>query len=248
MPLSDISQEAQRIVQGGNSRGIVLRLMGGLGIKFHCPSADRLALRRSYPDIDLVGLKKQSKKIQEFFIELGYKPNEMFNALRGGSRLMFFDMPNERRIDIFLDIFEMCHRFDLRDRLNIDQVTLSLADLVATKLQVFKANEKDFKDLITILVDHDVGSSDGKELINGVYISRLCSENWGVYKTFTRTLQNTFAMLDSFSLSPGEKEIVKTRGQKLLELIESEPKSLKWKMRAKVGDKVQWYSLPEEIE
>jgi hypothetical protein len=248
MPTSDISQEAQRIVQGADSRGIVLRLMGGLAIKFHCPSADNVALRRNYPDIDLVGLKKQSKKIQIFFIELDYKPDEMFNAIRGGSRLMFFDVVNERRVDIFLDIFEMCHRFDLRDRLNIDPVTLSLADLVATKLQVFKANEKDFGDLITILIDHNIGTSDEKEVINGIYISRLCSKDWGVYKTFTRTLQNMLLMLDRFNLSRNEREVVKTRANKLLELIESEPKSVKWKMRSKIGQKVQWYKLPEEIE
>jgi hypothetical protein len=25
------------------------------------------------------------------------------------------------------------------------------------------------------------------------------------------------------------------------------PKTLKWKLRAKVGDRVQWYQLPEEV-
>lgn len=80
------------------------------------------------------------------------------------------------------------------------------ADLLATKLQVFKANEKDFKDLITILIDHDIGTSDGEELINGTYISRLRSKDWGVYKTFIRTLQNMMLMLDGFSMSPSERD------------------------------------------
>ena len=33
----------------------------------------------------------------------------------------------------------------------------------------------------------------------------------------------------------------------LVEAIESVAKSVKWKMRARVGERVQWYELPEEI-
>jgi hypothetical protein len=58
--------------------------------------------------------------MREFFPKLGYSPNDMFNALRGGSRLMFFDLPNERRVDIFLDQFDMCHKIDLKDRLTLE--------------------------------------------------------------------------------------------------------------------------------
>ena len=33
----------------------------------------------------------------------------------------------------------------------------------------------------------------------------------------------------------------------LLEVARSAPKSMKWKLRANVGDRVRWYELPEEV-
>ena len=33
----------------------------------------------------------------------------------------------------------------------------------------------------------------------------------------------------------------------LAEVAESVPKGMKWQLRARVGDKVRWYELPEEV-
>jgi hypothetical protein len=38
---------------------------------------------------------------------------------------------------------------------------------------------------------------------------------------------------------------VRKRIQELTSLMENEPKTLAWKLRARVGEKVQWYELPE---
>ncbi len=213
----------------------------------HCPSAKHPAIARTYPDIDLVGLKKQPRMIRNLFPTLGYEPNQMFNALRGATRLMFFDIPNKRRIDIFLDYFEMCHKIDFRDRLTIDAKRLSLADLLATKLQVVKTTEKDIKDIVAILLDHDVGTSDEPEIVNGMRLGKLCADDWGVYKTFTTVLGKTEVMLQSYGLSVKEKETVKERIARISKLIEGEPKSMRWKMRARVAEKVAWYKSPEDI-
>ena len=34
----------------------------------------------------------------------------------------------------------------------------------------------------------------------------------------------------------------------LWERVEAEPKSLRWRSRAKVGDRTTWYQEPEEVE
>ena len=54
---------------------------------------------------------------------------------------------NRRRLDVFLDRFEMCHQLDLRDRLGLEPPTLPLADLLLTKLQVVETTDKDFDHL-----------------------------------------------------------------------------------------------------
>jgi hypothetical protein len=244
---SDILKEADRIIATAQSEGITLRLLGGTAIGFRCPSAKRPSVSRKYPDIDLVGFKKQSRQMREFFPKLGYSPNDMFNALRGGSRLMFFDLPNERRVDIFLDQFDMCHKIDLKDRLALDPLTIPMADLLATKLQIFKTNEKDFKDIIAMLLDHEVTDSDKLDAINGARLAELCANDWGIYKTFTIVLDKTAAMVDKFDLTPKDKQIVKERLERIRQMIENKPKTMNWKMRAKLGEKKTWYMLPDDM-
>jgi hypothetical protein len=247
MTEADVLKEAERIISTAESQNIILRLLGGTAIGIRCPSAKHRAVARTYPDIDLVGLKKQARLIREFFSAMGYEDNKMFNALRGSTRLMFFDIPNKRRIDIFLDHFDMCHRFDLRDRLTIDPKTLSLADLLATKLQVVKTNEKDIKDMVALLLDHDVGTSDQAETVNGMRLAKLCAEDWGIYKTFTSVLAKVLVVLEQLELTPDERKLVRDRIERISKMIEDEPKSLKWKMRARVGEKTVWYKMPEDL-
>jgi hypothetical protein len=160
---------------------------------------------------------------------------------------MFFDVPNKRRVDVFLDQFEMCHKIDLRDRLGIDPLTLPMADLLATKLQIFKTNEKDFKDIIAMLLDHEVTNSDSGDAINGERLADLCANDWGIYRTFTLVLDKTAVMLEKFDLTPKDKQVVKERMDRIRQMIENKPKTMSWKMRAKIGDKKAWYMLPDDM-
>jgi hypothetical protein len=49
-------------------------------------------------------------------------------------------------------------------------------------------------------------------------------------------------------LEAAELETIDARILALEQAIEREPKSAKWKMRARVGDRVRWYADPEELE
>ena len=244
---TDVLKEAERIISTAENQHITLRLLGGTAIGIRCPSAKHRAVARTYPDIDLVGLKKQSRTIRGFFTTMGYEENKMFNALRGSTRLMFFDIPNKRRIDVFLDYFDMCHKFELRDRLTIDPMTLSMADLLATKLQVVKTNEKDIKDMVALLLDHEIAESDERDKVNAMRLAKLCADDWGIYKTFTMVLAKVMVMLDQLELTPDERKLVKDRIERISKMIEDEPKSLKWRMRARVGEKSVWYKMPEDL-
>ncbi len=221
-------------------------MLGGLAVRVHSPSATHRVLEREYADIDLMGLRKQSREIKVLFSELAYTPREIFNALQGDRRLIFNDLENQRRVDVFLDVFEMCHRFDFRDRLLLDKNTISLSDLLATKLQVVQMTAREYKDVIALVHDHQVGDSDAPETINGRYVSQLCAANWGIYKTFTNNISNIMLALSQYDLDTQYHELVKDRLQKLLNTIEVSPKTTAWKIRARVGEKVRWYELPEE--
>jgi hypothetical protein len=184
--------------------------------------------------------------MKKLFTDLGYVPRDIFNALHGDTRLIFNDIENGRRIDIFLDIFEMCHRFDLRERLLIDKYTIPLADLLATKLQVVEITEREYRDIISLLHDHDVADSDAPETINGRYLAQLCARNWGIYKTLTMNLSNVLSAVAQYQLDEEYQQIVRKHVQDLQTRIENEPKTTRWKIRANIGEKVQWYELPEQ--
>jgi len=244
-PLTNIVEETKRLVESADKRGITLRLFGGMAIRFHCPSATHRSLERKYADVDFMALKKQSREIKKFFVEMGYTPRVTFNAMSGDKRLIFNDIERGRRVDIFLDVFEMCHRFDFRNRLQLDNPTISLADLLATKLQVVEISEREYRDIIALLHDHEVGDADEPETINGSYLANLCAEDWGLYKTLSVNIANVLLALDDYQLEPQAKETVRRRLEKLRSLMEDASKSMGWRMRAKIGEKKQWYQLPE---
>ena len=239
-PLTDIFEETKRLVESAEKRDIVLRLFGGMAIRFHCPSATHRSLERKYADVDFMALEKQSRKIKKFFPEMGYAPRTTFNAMMGNLRLIFNDIERGRRVDIFFDTFEMCHKFDFRNRLTIDKPTISLADLLATKLQVVEITEREYRDIIALMYDHEVGDTDAPETINGSYLADLCADDWGLYKTFTINISNVKTAVEQYQLDDNSKQRVSQRLNELQSRIDKVPKSMGWRMRAKIGEKKQW--------
>jgi hypothetical protein len=140
----------------------------------------------------------------------------------------------------------MSHRLDLRGRLELDFPTVPLTDLLMTKLQIAELNEKDVKDMICLLNDHELAESDVPEKINSKYIADNCAGDWGVYKTFTININRILTYLDKLGENEEMQQRVKKQCDALLSQIEAVPKSMKWKMRAKVGEKKRWYRLPED--
>lgn len=243
-PFESPAEEAGRVIEAADARGVVLRLFGGVSFWFRCPSARSPSLQRRYVDVDFMGHSKQSREIKQLFVSLGYVPRDKFNAIQGYRRLIFNDMANQRRVDVFLDIFEMCHSFNFKDRMELDAKTIPLADMLATKLQIVDVNEKDLKDVMCVFADYDVGTSD-REMINGAYLASLCASDWGVYKTFTMNLDRLLAKLSDIGMDEGIKSSIRDRVNRLRVMIEAKPKDLKWRMRARVGERVKWYELPE---
>ncbi len=200
-PNPEITEEAGRILEAANAQGITLRLLGGLAVYLQSPSARTdERLKRSYKDLDFATLAKFSAKTKALFAELGYSGNKTFNALHGHQRLLFWDEQNGRQVDIFIDRFQMCHNIDFRPRLQIDQRTLGLADLLLTKLQIVEVNEKDLVDVVALFVDYDVGDDDRS--VNAAYIAKLMSNDWGFNKTLELKSGKGESICCRASLSP----------------------------------------------
>lgn len=242
-PLSDLREEAVRVLDAAAASGVVLRATGGLGVCLQCPSAGVPPLSRLYNDLDLVGRRGDAKRISDLLTSLGYTADEEFNKFHGHQRLYFLDRPNDRHLDVFVERIVMCHELDLTGRLEADPRTLTPADLLLTKLQVVEVNERDLKDASALLVDHPI-APDG---IDAGRVTELLASDWGWWRTSTATLDAVVAYAGSIDSFAAE-ERVRERASELRERIDAAPKTLKWKLRAKVGERVRWYELPEEIE
>jgi len=244
--LEDIQEEALRIVRAGDAQGILVRLLGGLAIRLHSPSATHRALARSYPDIDFATAAKRSQTVADLFVSLGYEANKTFNLLNGDSRLLFYDNAHGRQIDVFVGGFEMSHRLPITERLALEPLTLPLAELLLTKLQIVEMNEKDVRDSCALILDHPFADTDS-ETINLPRVAQICADDWGLWKTVSLNLDKVQNVIDRFLLEPTDKATIIYRLDILRHALQDAPKSLRWRMRARVGERVPWYELPEEV-
>jgi hypothetical protein len=248
--LSDFFKDALTIIEAAKQKQIELRLMGATAIYYRCPKSRHLidAMNRPLTDLDFMTLSKYVRHIPGLFASLGFEGNERVNALYGLRRQIYTDPKNGRHVDIFVDKLTFCHVLDLTRRLETDSVTLTLADLLLEKMQIVKIGEKDVKDTIILLREHELGESDNN-IVNVHYVAKLLADDWGFYYTVTTNLKKTRDYAHGLSmLSSDEKQLVTGRIDTLLELIEKESKSFKWKVRAKAGTKMKWYTDAEDVE
>jgi hypothetical protein len=243
LPVADVIAEAERISAAARAGKLPVKLVGGAAVNLHSRSARQAPLKRKYGDLDFVASSKQQASVQKLFESLGYQGDRRFNTLNGHQRLLYLDGVNGRQIDIFIDRMRMCHVIELADRLGGDDACLTPADLLLSKLQVFEVNMKDLVDSIALLLDHPIADHDD-DAVNAAYLAQLLSQDWGLY----RTLQlNTARVRDAAKELPVPADTVNQRLDQLWERVDAHPKSLKWRLRAKVGDRMSWYELPEEV-
>jgi hypothetical protein len=241
---ADVVSEGQRLLARAAEADVPLRLLGGVAIRLRAPGELLPAFRRTYADLDFVTAKKGAGRAAELFRNEGYEPHVAFNALHGKERLLFFDVDHDRQVDIFVGAFAMSHRIPLDARLEVDPVSIPLAELLLTKLQIAQLNEKDIRDALALLEGHPVGNADG-ETVNAGRIAALCAADWGLWRTITGNLDTCCALAPGYDV-PNRAE-VEARLQELLHRIEAEPKTRSWKLRAKLGDRKRWYELPDEV-
>ena len=234
-------EAATQIIDQAETRGVRLRLLGGLAFKKLCPSSNDFRYYRENKDIDLMGKRQDSREIVKVMETLGYKPREVFNKLNMGQRLIYYDLVNRRRVDLFLDEFIMCHKFNFKESILAGTYTLPITQLLMTKLQVVEKSDKEYLDLIAAFHDFDV--TDGMGEIQGDEIAELCARDWGVYTTFRKSLEALLVRVET--LGSGDRSLVVPRVEKLMGMMEAEPKSFGWRMRARIGEKARWYDLPE---
>jgi hypothetical protein len=234
---ADIHVEAARLLGAIERAGIDARLIGGMAIRLL--AGDRLhpAFERPIQDLDFVVAKRHRRELDALVIGAGYAPEEEFNALNGARRLLYRDEHHGRQIDVFVETFAMCHELPLAERLPVHPHTLPATDVLMTKLQIVELNAKDRGDVFALLHSTDVEVE---------RIAALTANDWGLQHTFELNLAR---LRDGLDAAPAEsRERIAERLDAIAAAMDAAPKSRKWKLRAKVGERKRWYDEPEEVD
>jgi hypothetical protein len=248
----EMLDEGRRLVDAARSEGLTLRIFGGLAVREHCRTVE--LCERDYSDLDMVAPAKQARHLVALFAGFGYAENYEVSAATANAQLQFMrpcrhasgpgtDAAHaDDHIDVFLGRFRMDHDIDLAGRLEIEPYTVSLSDLLLTKLQIFRLEEKDLRDIVTLLGDLEVGAEDAPGSINGAYIGELCADDWGLFYDVTTNLARVDGQSAMFDLGDAQVARVRSSVVRLIAAIDGAPKSLRWRLRARVGTRKTWHN------
>ncbi|HSB90842.1 MAG TPA: hypothetical protein VLD63_12545 [Anaerolineales bacterium] len=241
--------EVRRILQAADAGRLVLRLLGSLAFQAHCPRYGYLQakLGRAYTDIDFASYSRQAKEIRELLAGLGYvEDREVFVVTEGG-RAIFENPATRLHVDVFYEKLDFSHVIPWNGRLEADRPTIPLAELLLEKMQIVKINEKDVIDTIMLLLEHPLGDSDSETIHMG-RVAGLCASDWGLWRTVTMNLGKVGLLAEGYAaLEASHKAHVAGQVQAALQRIDAEPKSMAWRLRSRVGERVKWYKDVEEV-
>ena len=248
--------EGRKLVDAARAAGITLRLLGGLAVREHCRTYE--VCERDYSDLDMVAPVKVARRLPAVFAGFGYAEDYEVYSTTMGARMQFVRpcahvtgpgkeaAHAEDHVDIFLGSVRMDHDIALSKRLEIEPYTVSISDLVLSKLQIFRLTEKDVRDLVTLLGDHDVGDEDAPGVVNGRYIGELCAGDWGLFYDVAGNLARVDEHAADYALSDEQLERVRRGVARLIGAIDGAPKSLGWRLRARVGTRKAWHNPVED--
>jgi hypothetical protein len=238
--------EAHVLIDLASGRGIVLRLLGGLAIRALCPELPPRT--RTGQDLDFGSESSTRRALSEMLVEHGYAPDKNFNALYGDNQLYFQNPETGLAVDVLVDKLHMCHTLEFGDRLARLPYTLDPMDLLLSKLQIVELNEKDADDCLRLLVSFPLVDGDDPSGMDLRIFRTLVGEDWGWWRTATLNLERIRQLLsggERSAIAGGRLDPVAQLAV-LERAAEEAPKSRRWKLRAKVGERKRWYEQPEE--
>ncbi len=246
--LSDIREEAGRLAAAAVTLGLSARLIGGLAVWLRCPSVHEGPFARPYQDMDFAVSAGAATKFKALLMTQGYLPDQFFNGLHGATRLYYQEPANRWSVDVVIDELVMSHKLDLRGRLDGPSPTITLVDLLLTKLQVWEINRKDLGDTLCLLADHGLTEDDTDA--EGISLPRLrdvLGKYWGLCHTVQR---NAGKVAELWTQEPvaGAAHDVGSQIASLQAAIDAAPKSRGWRLRSRVGERIRWYETPEEVK
>jgi hypothetical protein len=244
----DAFAESVRVVRAANAKGVPLKLLGGQAVRLLCPEYPHRA--RNDQDMDFACVSSRKREVIDFFGELGFQGDARFNTLHGDRQMYFTTADGTTSVDVIMDKLNMCHVLEFADRIDRLPDTLDVADLLLSKLQIVELNRKDVHDLLHLFSAFEARPGDEPQTIGLDRIGSVVSGDWGWWRTTTMNLDKLAQLAEGEhqDLLPDARRFEPAeQARRVRAFCDEVPKTLKWKVRARVGDRVKWYELPEEV-
>jgi hypothetical protein len=243
---SDLLLRALELIDAAAAEGIPLRLVGGFAVRVLCPRFEPRI--RDRQDLDLASVSDVRRQLTEFLVERGYEPDKRFNALYGHKQL-YFVAPDGVTVDVLVDRLDMCHVLPFKERIDRMPTTLDVTDLLLSKLQIVELNEKDVQDVLYLLSAFEVRQGDDPGTIGLSRLEDIVRDDWGWWRTVTGNLDQIRQLSTGPSaglIPPNAERDPVEQIDALARAAQDVPKTLRWRVRSKVGERKRWYRLPEE--
>src|SRR4029077_4403931 len=95
-----------------------------------------------------------------------------------------------------------------KNRLDYLEDTLSVSDLLLTKLQIFQLNEKDMLDILAILHDQTLRAG-AHDALDPDYLEEIWGNDWPIWRTSSGTLDAVRRAAPAILDGQGAKQVLK---------------------------------------
>ncbi len=228
---------------------VTMRVIGSIAFRIKAPEYKHIQYKnqRFLTDVDFVTYGKHITRVQDMFFDLGWTENQNVLRLFGDKRRIFYHPDQDIHSDIFIDKLRFCHPINFKKRLELDYPTISLVDLLLEKLQIVKINKKDLVDIMLLIRKYPISHQPQKDAVNIEHLAKICAGNWGWWKTATLNLDKVLQFADSY-LQEEDAKIVVERINTIIDTIQTRRKTICWKLRNMIGEKMKWYNEVEEVQ
>jgi hypothetical protein len=251
-----LRREAESLIAGATDAGMTVRIAGSMGIAMHCGEASAAmdAAKRRAKDIDVVVRHGDRARLRAWLEARGWGVDRDMLVAMEGERFAFRHAETGLDLDVFVERLQFCHTIELESRWTRHRTTLPIEDLLLQKLQIHELKPADAIDTAIVLSTHDVAAagdepSDDGEEIDGGYVAAVLARDWGFHRDATANLERVAGAADgALPIAAAGAARAREGAARLLAAIAAAKKSRGFRMRARVGDRMQWWEDVDERE
>ena len=233
---------AEDLYRQAAAEGIPLRLFGSVAVRLHCQRNKYLLdrFKRVPKDVDVVIMDAGRYGLRHMLVEDWVEDMNIAISTEG-EHLRFHKKNDTFCLDVSVNELRYSQVLPMRKRFSVDSPTLSITDLLLSKLQASSPTISDLADISVMLLEHPVGHSDDDE-INIDYIVEMTSRSWRWYHAIEMTTQRAHAFMMNWTIiSNDQKEVAMARLHELMYRCSSSTKSSFWHIRRIFGAAIPWY-------